>query len=285
MNPGIRAAPAGCSSATNHGAASPIHRTGFERGVSAMPGSSTCGTGVHDHRAPRSAAPSSPDPSGPIDVVAIRHAPTAWNAAGRIQGHTDVPLGGAGRRALAGRRLPERFGSYRAHSSPLARAVETAALLGLEAPVLDRRLMEMDWGEWEGRTRASVAATDPGGVARNEARGPDFRPPGGESPREVQARIVDWAWSVAAGPPPGAARNRPGPAGGVARSAARSSPHVVAITHKGVVKALLGLACGWDLTGKSPVRLDWTRAHRFRFDPATGAFTLAEPNIRLERDG
>ena len=195
-------------------------------------------------------------------MVAIRHAPTTWNAAGRIQGHTDVPLSGDGRRALAGRRLPERFGAYRVHSSPLARAVETAALLGLEAPVLDRRLMEMDWGEWEGRTRAALAAADPAGVARNEAGGPDFRPPGGESPREVQARIVDWA-----------------------RSPARPSSHVVAITHKGVVKALLGLSCGWDLTGKSPVRLDWTRAHRFRFDPASAAFTLAEPNIRLERDG
>ena len=218
-------------------------------------------------------------------MVAIRHAPTAWNTAGRIQGHTDVPLSEDGRRALARRRLPERFGAYRVHSSPLARAMETAALLGLDAPLLDRRLMEMDWGEWEGRTRASVTAADPGGVARDEARGPDFRPPGGESPHEVQARIIDWARSAAIGPPTGAARNHPGPAGGVVRSAVPSPPHVVAVTHKGVIKALLGLAHGWDLTGKSPVRLDWTRAHRFRFDPATGAFTLDEPNIRLERDG
>ena len=100
------------------------------------------------------------------------------------------------------------------------------------------------------------------GVARNEARGPDFRPPGGESPREMQARIVDWA-----------------------RSVAGSRSDLVAITHKGVIKATLGLACGWDLTGKSPVRLDWACAHRFRFDPETGAFVLGEPNIRLERDG
>ena len=218
-------------------------------------------------------------------MVAIRHAPTAWNVAGRIQGHTDVPLSEDGRRALARRRLPERFGSYRVHSSPLARAVETAALLGLETPLLDRRLMEMDWGEWEGRTRASVTAADPGEVARDEARGPDFRPPGGESPREVQTRIIDWARNAATEPPTGAARSHPGPAGGEARSAVPSSPHVVAVTHKGVIKALLGLAHGWDLTGKSPIRLDWTRAHRFRFDPATGTFTLDEPNIRLERDG
>ena len=192
----------------------------------------------------------------------IRHAATAWNEAGRIQGRTDIPLCERGRRALAGKRLPERFGSYRVHSSPLARAVETATLLGLGMPVFDRRLVEMDWGTWEGDTRASVTAADARGVARNEARGPDFRPPGGESPREMQARVIDWA-----------------------RCAARSRSGVVAITHKGVIKATLGLARGWDLTGKAPVRLDWDRAHRFRFVADTGIFVLEEPNVRLVRDG
>ena len=192
----------------------------------------------------------------------IRHALTAWNEAGRIQGQTDVPLCEQGRRALVGHRLPERFGSYRVHSSPLARAVETAELLGLGTPVRDRRLMEMDWGEWEGETRASVAAADACGVAHNEARGPDFRPPGGESPREVQARVVEWA-----------------------RSVPHSPAGVVAITHKGVIKATMGLARAWDLTGKSPVRLDWACAHRFGFNPATGTFVLDEANVRLESDG
>ena len=195
-----------------------------------------------------------------IDVAMVRHAMTAWNEAGRIQGQTDIPLSERGRRALTGRRLPVRFATYRVHSSPLARAVETAALLGLATPVLDRRLMEMNWGEWEGQTRASTSAVDAGGVARNEARGPDFRPPGGESPRELQARIVDWA-----------------------RSVAGRRSEVVAITHKGVIKATLGLARGWNLTGKSPVRLDWSCVHRFRFDPQTGEFVLVEANLRLER--
>ena len=69
---------------------------------------------------------------------------------------------------------------------------------------------------------------------RAGAKGPDFRPPGGESPREVQVRVVEWA-----------------------RTAAGAVSNVVAITHKGVIKATMGLACGWDLTGKAPVRLDW----------------------------
>ena len=191
----------------------------------------------------------------------IRHAMTAWNEAGRIQGQTDIPLCERGRRAMAGLRLPGQLASHRAYSSPLARAVETAALLGIDAPVLDRRLMEMDWGAWEGMTRESAAARDAPGVAHDEAKGPDFRPPGGESPREVQARVVGWA-----------------------RTAAGAAPNVVAITHKGVIKATMGLACGWDLTGKAPVRLDWRCAHRFRFEADTGAFTLEEPNLRLAHD-
>ena len=196
------------------------------------------------------------------DVVMIRHAVTAWNEVGRIQGQTDVPLSERGRRSLQGRRLPVRYTSYRVHSSPLVRAVETATLLGLGAPVLDRRLMEMDWGAWEGETRTSVAASDARGVARNEARGPDFRPSGGESPREVQTRVLEWAGSLS-----------------------RSASGVVAVTHKGVIKATLGLAFGWDLTGKAPVRLDWSCLHHFRFDPEPGEFVLAEPNVRLDRDG
>ena len=240
-----------------------------------------------------------------MDVVMIRHAVTAWNEAGRVQGQTDVPLGESGRRALAGRRLPARFASYRVHSSPLARAVETAALLGLGVPALDRRLMEMHWGEWEGETRASVAAADPDGVARNTARGRDFRPPGGESPREVQARIVDWGRSVARLPHGGnpsvpgersagsrrpidplrdGSLSRPEPSLPPSPGNATTTPGVVAVTHKGVIKATLGLACDWDLTGKAPVRLDWACAHRFRFDPRTGEFMLEEPNLRLERE-
>ena len=196
------------------------------------------------------------------DVVMIRHAMTAWNEEGRIQGQTDTALCARGRRALAERRLPRRFQSHRVHSSPLSRAVETATLLGLGTPELDARLMEMHWGEWEGQIRTVMEAANARPLAPDEPRGLDFRPRGGESPRELQARVIDWA-----------------------RSVSRAPSDVIAITHKGVIKATLGLALGWNLTGKAPVRLDWSRAHRFTFAPETGAFVLEEPNVRLDVDG
>ena len=92
--------------------------------------------------------------------------------------------------------------------------------------------------------------------------GRTFDHAGGESPRELQARVIDWA-----------------------RTVSRTQSAVIAITHKGVIKATLGLACGWNLTSKAPVRLDWSRAHRFRFVPETGDFVLEEPNVSLEIDG
>src|SRR3546814_10532072 len=50
-------------------------------------------------------------------------------------------------------------------------------------------LVETDWGAWEGRTLAELRADLGAGMAANEARGLDFRPPGGESPRDVQDRM------------------------------------------------------------------------------------------------
>ena len=39
-------------------------------------------------------------------MALLRHGPTEWNAAGRIQGHTDIPLSDAGLAKMAALRLP-----------------------------------------------------------------------------------------------------------------------------------------------------------------------------------
>jgi probable phosphoglycerate mutase len=88
----------------------------------------------------------------------VRHGRTAWNDAGRIQGHTDVPLTGRTRQELAGRALPARFDDFTWFASPLMRAVDTAQLLSKRAPIVEERLREMNWGDWEGRRLNCVAA-------------------------------------------------------------------------------------------------------------------------------
>ncbi|MGP5162931.1 histidine phosphatase family protein [Arthrobacter rhombi] len=91
-------------------------------------------------------------------IALVRHGETAWNAEGRLQGQTDIPLNETGRAQAraAGKRLTEHDGGWGALvSSPLGRAVETAALigaqLGLEAvePVVG--LQERHYGDGEGR--------------------------------------------------------------------------------------------------------------------------------------
>jgi len=90
------------------------------------------------------------------EFLLVRHGETDWNAAGRLQGHTDRPLSDYGRdqaRRLADELAGEAFDAV--YASDLARARETAEIVGerLQLPVvLDADLREKDWGTWEGLT-------------------------------------------------------------------------------------------------------------------------------------
>jgi broad specificity phosphatase PhoE len=165
-------------------------------------------------------------------VLLVRHGPTEWNESGRIQGRADVSLSARGRAQVARWRLPAVWAGARVLSSPLRRARETAAILTGRIPTIDDRLIEMDWGRFQGRRLAELRAQAPAEIATNEARGLDFRPPGGESPREVCARLRTL----------------------LAELTAQGQP-VVAVCHKGVIRAALALATGWDMASKPPLRL------------------------------
>ena len=176
-------------------------------------------------------------------LALIRHGATAWNEAGRIQGRADISLSEGGRRSVADLGLPSPLQGAAWVSSPLRRAVETAELLGAGEMRTEPRLIEMDWGAWEGRSLAELRAELGPAMRENEDRGLDFTPPGGESPRDVQARLAPWL-----------------------REVARASAPIVAVTHKGVIRAVLALAMDWDMLGKPPARLEWACAHLFALD-------------------
>jgi len=193
-------------------------------------------------------------------LAVIRHGATAWNDARRMQGRQDIPLTKAARDFFAAREAPPALGGFAWTSSPLERARETARLLAPDAPLeIEPVLIEMGWGDWEGATLAALRAQHGDRFTDSAARGLDFQPPGGESPRMVQARLQPW----------------------LARLGAAGRP-TVAVTHKGVIRALLGLATGWDFLGKPPARLDWTAAHLFAVDPA-GRPRLERANLPLAR--
>lgn len=74
--------------------------------------------------------------------------------------------------------------------SPLLRARQTAAALGLRAQIAPA-LAELDYGSWAGRSPEAVLADDPAGFARWRAD-PDAVPHGGESRAALIARVADW---------------------------------------------------------------------------------------------
>jgi probable phosphoglycerate mutase len=131
--------------------------------------------------------------------------------------------------------------------------METAEILGLSA-VPDMRLIETDWGDWEGRRLEDLRAELGARMARNEALGLDFRPPGGESPREVLARL---------------------------RSLLRElSAPTILVTHKGVLRPLYALASGWSMREKPPKKLLDGCAHSFILLPS-GELQVDTLNISL----
>jgi 2,3-bisphosphoglycerate-dependent phosphoglycerate mutase len=191
-------------------------------------------------------------------LALLRHAETAWSGEGRIQGQTDVPLSEAGCRALTGLALPAPCKGMRAVSSPLRRCRETAARLGLKEAALEPRIVEMHWGVWEGRRLAELRAELGEAMRENEARGFDFTPDGGESPRRVLERVRGWLSEIAAQGLP-----------------------TVAVTHRGVIRVIMAQAYDWDMLGRPPVKLDWGAVHLFRLD-RDGAPSPFRMNVPLE---
>jgi broad specificity phosphatase PhoE len=127
-------------------------------------------------------------------LVLVRHGQTAWNAAGRAQGHADISLDDSGRRqseqmaAVVAELRPVLL-----RSSDLARARETAAFLekatGLTAEE-DPRLREYDVGTRTGLTHEEFAeqlGEDSSLAFDTHAH---VEAPGAETVEQVAQRIV-----------------------------------------------------------------------------------------------
>lgn len=139
-------------------------------------------------------------------MLLLRHAVTGWNAEGRKFGHTDIPL------SSEGRTQAQTFDTARIipcpviYTSPLARAHETAQLIGLRLhiPVIPvPALTERDHGDGDGMTALERAA-----------RFPDGHIPGREPDWRVRHRAETFL--------------------------AHADPHALIVTHYGVIESLTG---------------------------------------------
>ena len=178
-------------------------------------------------------------------LALIRHGTTEWNTDGRIQGSTDIPLSAVGRAEVRSWKVPAEFRDFVWISSPLVRARETAALLGANSVAIEPRIREMDWDQWEGLSLADLRKNFAAELA------------GRESPRQVMERIKPWLADIA-----------------------KAAKPTVAVTHKGVVRATLSLATGWDMQDKWPVEIDWSSVQLFAVDD-DGRLTAERLNIAM----
>lgn len=163
-------------------------------------------------------------------ITWIRHGESEWNASGRWQGHTDIPLSEVGReqaRALARRLVERAYDSV--YSSDLRRALETATIATDSAvPTVTPLLREINFGIFEGKSNPVLTDEERDEVTRWWASPYDFKLRGGESMECVDLRIRQWMSSLP------------------------EECSVLVFTHGGVVRNAL-----WQVVGK-PSKANWS---------------------------
>src|SRR6476469_1287721 len=176
-------------------------------------------------------------PSPIRELILVRHGRTAWNAARRFQGQSDIPLSDEGRAeaaatalALAGEPLDAVV------SSDLSRALETARA------VAERRLREFAFGEWEGLTWEQIAARYPVPEEMAFWSVRDYAPPGGERFSGVRER-----------------------AQAALRDHAGAGERVAFVTHAGLLHALRDILVGSE-TETRGIRLTPSSITRVKMD-------------------
>jgi probable phosphoglycerate mutase len=130
----------------------------------------------------------------PTRLCLVRHGETEWNAEGRVQGQTDIPLSPVGRaqaRAAAAVLAAHDFSAV--YSSDLMRVRQTAepAAQRLALPVVhDAELRERHYGIFECLLYTEVRTRFPQQYARFRDKDPDFDFDSGESLRAFFARAL-----------------------------------------------------------------------------------------------
>ena len=165
-------------------------------------------------------------------IVFARHGQTAPNRDGLVLGRADPELTEEGRRQAA--RLGDALAGEPVTAiltSPLLRARQTAEAVAAACGVpvtVDERLVEIDWGTWEGRPAASLAVAD---VDRRRAddsperRNADPVAPDGESLTSLTGRVESFCLDTL-----------------------HDEGHIVAVSHVSPIKAAAAWAMGVEGT-------------------------------------
>lgn len=134
-----------------------------------------------------------------LKIFLLRHGETAYNADNnRYCGRTDIPLNakGMGQAETVKEQLKDiEFAAV--YSSPLQRASNTARLASGKEPVKDVRLIEADFGGWEGKTKEEFIGENES-LWNNWMSDPAIHRAGGtgETGMEIVGRVDDFFRSI-----------------------------------------------------------------------------------------
>jgi broad specificity phosphatase PhoE len=143
------------------------------------------------------------------------------------------------------------------HSSPRRRALDTAAAIAAAHEMtveIRQELDELNYGEWSGR-RLHDLARDPQWRRWNKRRSA-WRPPNGESMRDVQARMLRYASEIGGAGP---------------------GETIVAVTHAEPIRALLLYVAGIPIDDFMRIDVDPGGVTRMKLVSDAG-----QPKFRLE---
>ncbi|AOZ92144.1 histidine phosphatase family protein [Paenibacillus crassostreae] len=164
-----------------------------------------------------------------IELVLIRHGRTQWNVDKRYLGHTDIGILDRPSAELSSlkRQLEDRmFQSI--FCSDLKRCQETLEYIyptSQEQIILDTRLREMDFGDWEGQTYEQLRLVDDYCNWLDDPQ--SITPPNGESWLEFKERIENFMETLTS----------------ILKDEehVNSSSAILIVTHGGVIRQLLAM--------------------------------------------
>lgn len=197
--------------------------------------------------------------------VLVRHGQTEWNREERFRGRADLSLNETGLRQAEAAALNMRGQEAAAiYSSPLKRALETAAVLGkqLNLPVTPLEgLIDIDFGEFQGLSADEAAQRDSDLVRRWIDCPHTVRFPGGESLEIVRQRV----------------------SAAVEEAAARHSGQaVILVSHKVVCQVLLCAMIGLDNSHFWQVQQDVCAINAFEVRDGVPTVSLVNDTCHLK---
>lgn len=185
-------------------------------------------------------------------IIAIRHGETDWNAATRIQGHTDIALNANGleqARQLGAALANEDIDAV--YASDLSRAADTAQAIATHHKLTVHThtgLRERHFGYFEGLTWAAIEAKHPKDALAWRSRDTHFAPAGGESLEALKARVVNTLNELAG---------------------KHMGQHIVIAAHGGILDQLYRLANNLDLQTKRDWHLGNAAVNRLLWTPGS----------------